>query len=144
MTSFQVCCLNVLLSVSPPQRGCAPSQESRFNCSKLHCGQPALLTGLHVAFQPARVCPEASVRQDSLIRGVRQASEPSSGAAALGWQDGRLQPESHGGHPCHGSCPDEGRFNRLADRLHGKGLCKEGMERKEVGQKLGWMHSPDF
>lgn len=132
MTSFQVCCLNVLLSVSPPQRGRAASQESRFNRSKLHRGQPALLTGLHVALQPARVRPEASVRQDPLVRGVRQASEPGSGAAALGRQDGRLQPESHGGHPRHGSCPDEGRFDRLADCLHGNGLCKDGIERKEV------------
>lgn len=113
------------------QGGRAPSQEPRFDGAQLHRGQPALLPGLHVALQSARVRPEAPVRQDPLIGGVREASEPSPSATAQRRQDGRPQPQPHGGHPRHDSCPEQGRLNRLAWPL----LLGEGTVQRRGGNR---------
>lgn len=114
-----------------PQRGRTSSEESCFNSPQLHCGQPALLPGLHVAFQPAWVYTEAPVRQDSFLRGVWQASEQRPSAPDQHCKDGRAQPQPHGCHSCHDPCPEQGWLNCLVcpvpeKRLHQGEAIKDG------------------
>ncbi|KAI3373417.1 hypothetical protein L3Q82_022030, partial [Scortum barcoo] len=61
---------------------------------------------------------------------------PRPPAPAQRRQDGRPQPQPHGGHTRHDPCPEQGRLNRLARPLLEKGPCNEGWGTEEGGPLL--------
>lgn len=134
-----------------PQRGRASSQESRFNSAQLHNGQPAFLPRFHVTFQPPRILIEASVQQNSLIWGVREASKPRSFAPTQRCKDGRAQPQPYGCSPRYDSCTEQGWLNCLACVLQGKRLHNEEWkwiigagQKPTLTQQEGLTNWPDF